>query len=362
MSRVGHHGRLTPVHLFTVEYPDGSSRTKAIPGQYCDITRCRDHLAQRLPAGAKITGSTWRPDYADIDKPANSQPDYQDGPPVICGLLAYYDESPTWLRQLVESLPIMGVTRLVAVDGAYALYPGGQPTSPQDGHKALRQACQKAGIQLHHHTPDRVWEDELEKRSFLFELGETVTEDHDWFFVVDADERVTQAPKQLPQLLDRLDTLVAECLLWDARSEIPLRMLFRAKRGLRVVGNHYTYQLPDGRRLWGDWNNQLELATPIDVLVEHRDSQRTPRRRDAKFSYYARRDRLKPEERECAWCGEPASQSVPMNWRWSGPGLVGDRTACCDTCYPQRIAESRQAAEAMGVNPGSMQERGRMFR
>lgn len=354
--------RSVPVHLFTVRYQDGSERVKAMPGAYCD-TSSKQRLEQRLPAAARIIDQSWRADYSQIEKPGNAQADYQQAPPVICGLLAYYDESPTWLRQLVESLRIMRITRLVAVDGAYALYPGGQPSSPQDGHKALRQACEKAGIQLHHHTPDRVWEDELEKRSFLFEKGETVTEDHDWYFVVDADERVTQAPKNLPELLDRLDTLVAECLLWDKQSQIPLRMLFRAKRGLRVVGNHYTYQLPDGRRLWGDWDNQLELATPVAVLVQHRDRERPPRRRDAKFAYYARRDVERPEERDCHWCGNPASKDVPLNWRWSGPGIVGDRTGCCEECFPERIAESRaEAAEVLGGDPGSMTDRGRMFR
>lgn len=362
MGDVGRHGRLTPVHLFTVTYPNGTSRIKAIPGRYTQSSQRRNELLARLPEGSKITDQTWRPDYSHIDRPANSQPDYGNPPPVVCALLAYYDEHPKWLGQLVDSLTMAGVTRLVAVDGAYALYPNARPRSAGGCQQALEGACHKTGIQLFHHTPDDVWEDELAKRSFLFEFGETVTQDHDWYFVVDADERVTQAPASLPILLDRLDTLVGEATLWDSRSEIPLRMFFRAKRGLKVVGNHYTYQLPDGRRLWGNWNDQLELATPVPVLVQHRDEQRPKARAKAKFDYYDRRDREKPEKHDCAFCDQPAIKSIPWGWRWSGPGILGERTGVCAACEPGKLEETIAAAAELGIDASHLRSPERQFR
>lgn len=350
MSQVGKHGRRTPVHIFTVQYPDGTTRQKAIPGEYSQVAAARNHLTTRLPQGATITNSTWRADLSQLDKPANAQPDYQHPPPVVCALLAYYDESPKWLRQLVETLPLAGVTRLVAVDGAYRLYPNARPKSPDECRATLQAACDKTGIRLYHHTPSEVWDDELEKRSFLFEQAEQVTQDHDWYFVVDADERVTQAPPRLPELLDKLDTLVAEATLWAPDSRVPLRMFFRSKRGLRVVGNHYTYQLPDGRRLWGNWNDTLELATPIPVLVEHRDRDRPRWRLDRKFAYYDLRDAEAPETHACTWCGTETDRCVPWNWRIFGEGIVADRAGCCETCYPQRLEESIQHAAELGVD------------
>jgi hypothetical protein len=362
MGEVGKHGRAQPVHVFTVRYADGTTRRKAIPGEYSASGPARLGLQARLPADATILEQTWRPDYSAIDKPANSQPDYGHPPPVVCALLAYYDEHPTWLRQLVESLPMAGVTRLVAADGAYALYPNARTKSAGDCQAALQDACDRSGIQLFHHTPDELWEDELHKRSFLFEYGETATQDHDWYFVVDADERVTQAPHDLPSVLDRIGTLVAEATLWDSKSHIPLRMFFRAKRGLKVVGNHYTYQLPDGRRLWGNWNDNLELATPVPVLVEHRDENRPAARIRAKFEYYDVRDREKPEAHACSWCDRPATRSIPWNWRWSGPGIVGERAGACETCAPARLDESIAAAAELGVDASHLRGTQRAFR
>lgn len=282
--------------------------------------------------------------------------------PTICALLGYYDENPTWLQQLVGSLPQAGVTKLVAVDGAYRLYPNAQPRSKQNGKEALRQACERTGIALTHHTPDTVWDDELHKRSFMFELAETVTSEHDWYFVVDADERVSRSPDNLPALLGGLDTLVGEATLWDELSNIPLRMFFRALRGLKVVGNHYTYQLPDGRNLWGDNNDHIEPATAVPVFVEHRDRERPQARRAAKFAYYDKRDREAPEAHTCAWCAQPATGSIPWNWRWSGPGIVGDRTGCCEACRFVRLEESIAQAQALGVDASHLRESGRQFR
>lgn len=280
----------------------------------------------------------------------------------IVALLSYFDESPTWLRDLIETLPVCGVSHLVALDGRYELYQHPLTRSPAHCRQAIEQACRDNDLGLTHADRDTPWRDEIEKRTALFELAESVTTEHDWYFVVDADERITQAPGKLPKLLATTDALVGEAVLWDDQSDIPLRMFFKAVRGLKVVDNHYTYQTPDGRRLWGDWNTNLEPAIPTGVKVEHRDKQRPAQRRDRKFAFYDLRDQQSPEQHECAWCKQPATGSIPWNWRWSGPGIVGDRTGVCPDCEPGKLEESIAAAAELGVDASHLRSSDRQFR
>src|SRR6266498_1360247 len=47
----------------------------------------------------------------------------------IIAILSWFDESPSWLSACVASLARAGCSHLVAVDGAYRLYPDGRPHS-----------------------------------------------------------------------------------------------------------------------------------------------------------------------------------------------------------------------------------------
>ena len=63
----------TPIHIFTVEGPNGRRRI-IIPGGYCDV-----RYPQRLRAGESIVAGskTWRSSFVYLDHPSDSQKDYQ---------------------------------------------------------------------------------------------------------------------------------------------------------------------------------------------------------------------------------------------------------------------------------------------
>ena len=267
----------------------------------------------------------------------------------ICALLSYYDEP--WLKQHVKSLRLAGVSKLVAVDGAYALFPGGKARSPVSNHRDLERACEKTGIELVHHVPDDVWGgNEVEKRTFLFELAERHTTPDDWYFVADGDEFVTAAPDDLPGLL--ADTLepVGECELYEGREANTLRMFFRAQRGIRPTGLHFTYATPDGTVLWGGYAAETASAARLPVRVRHRTLQRPTARRAASLAYYEARDEQDIEQGPCAWCGEPTAATIPYQWRPAKGGIVAQRASVCPDCRPRREAESVEQAAALGFD------------
>jgi hypothetical protein len=268
---------------------------------------------------------------------------------LIAALLSFYDEPPKFMRELVESLRLIDCRQLVAMDGAYALYPNAEPSSPEKCRKALRQACYQNGVKLTWDEPDAPWETEAAKRTELFRLAETVTMEDDWYCRIDGDERFIQAPKDLPETLDGLKARAATAeLIEPDGSWQSLRVFYRAERGIQVVGNHYTYELPDGTRLYGDHNDDRVVpAAYTPCLIEHRNLRRSKARRDAGLGFYRVRDAEAPERHDCAFCGTSTPMSIPYGWAVNHGGHIkGLRTGCCEDCYPQRSEESiAQAAE-----------------
>lgn len=228
----------------------------------------------------------------------------------LVGLLAWYTERPSWLSACITSYHQAGITHLVAIDGAYDLYPGGRPRSSTPEHDAITETCNGLNLALTLVLPSTTWAgNEVAKRTALFRHAEAVTEPSDWYVVMDADEIVTSAHTNLLDILADTPYDAGEATLWQrdlfdtptARSVTqqrtfnpeqsqPIRKLFRAIRGLHVVGNHYTYRTPDGRNLWGD--NHLELAHDLtDALtIEHRSIHRAKHRRDQAQAYYKARN------------------------------------------------------------------------
>ncbi len=95
----------------------------------------------------------------------------------LIGILSWYDERPDWLAATVASLAKAQVSHLVAVDGRYALYPDSRPSSPGVQHDAIVETCRGAGMGLTMHIPTEPWAgNEVAKRTFCFELAETVEE------------------------------------------------------------------------------------------------------------------------------------------------------------------------------------------
>lgn len=217
----------------------------------------------------------------------------------LIALLCWYDE-PAWcLAELVASLARSDVDEIVAVDGAYALFPGGRPRSRSDQSHAIMAAARGAGMGVTLHSPRDLWlGNEVEKRSFLFAAGHLVGGPNDWFWVVDADEVVTEAVG-LRAALERTPHDAGEVVLDQITADGPqcqllMRMLFRYQAtGIRCDGNHYTYMTGDGRMLWqGNIGTHplLEPAEPLHfVRVAHQQTGRSHERERARESYYRAR-------------------------------------------------------------------------
>jgi hypothetical protein len=100
----------------------------------------------------------------------------------LIGLMSWYDEDASWLdRRHRQPLP-RGMTHLVAVDGAYALFPDGRARSGVEQHRAISETCEGLGISSTIYAPQTVWTgNEVEKRSFMFRLGLAVADGpQDW--------------------------------------------------------------------------------------------------------------------------------------------------------------------------------------
>jgi hypothetical protein len=302
----------------------------------------------------------------------------------LIALLSWYDEKPAWLKAAVRSLAKLQVDHVVAVDGAYALLAAGRNRSASDQHLAIIDAAHERGMGVTVHGPRARWRgNEIEKRSFMFELAAQIAAPGDWYVVFDADELVSDCDVDVKAALATTDRDVAHVLLWEHErpSAVPaaqrrnsqraarpreslLRMFFRALPGLHVRDTHYTYVAGDGRVLWGNPTHH-ELAQSLDmsiIRVEHRTWLRDPRRHEQQYGYYRRREEQGHERPRCAWCENRSVRTVP--WDWSVVHGTSDLAAgwievCAD--HERRAwAESEAQLAALGfdvtkLKPGDLQ-------
>lgn len=228
---------------------------------------------------------------------------------MICGLLAWYDESPIWLQASVAAAAKL-CDHIVAVDGAYALYPRGRAQSDPEQAEAILHAAYGAGIGCTIHRPRDVWMgNQIEKRTVMFRLGAETGAD--WFFVFDADDLVTQVPADARERLAEAEEDVACYTLWwtqDLLREPGLaqaaqngsypheaanryhRGLFRALPKLRVEGAHYHYVAErDGREVHlrghEDVHELESFLNLTDLRVQHRHPQRSRTRLETSAAY-----------------------------------------------------------------------------
>lgn len=207
----------------------------------------------------------------------------------LVALLAWFDEDPSHLSELVESLGKAQIDHLVAVDGGYRLFPGVEAWSSRDEYAVLEKHCRCWSIDLTLHTPTARWDgNELEKRTLLFRLGHAIAEPYDdWLWVIDADEVVTRADGHR-EALEQTSLDVATILEYEngtpKRSE---RRFFRAHpKGIKPYRHHGHYVNGDDDVLWGP--RQVE-AVRLDVEVFHRPLARTEARNAARLDYYEAR-------------------------------------------------------------------------
>lgn len=205
--------------------------------------------------------------------------------------MSFYDEEPQLLIDSVHSLAGLA-DHVVALDGAYALYEGGRPSSPKVQHDALRQGCDEAGIALDLHVPDRVWEgNEVGKRDALFRLGEQATRPGDWYAIHDADFFVTSSLGAREQLAASGLLAGDVCVAESNGKLVPHRYFFRALRGIRVRNTHYQYRVePDGPYLWDFHRETVEgINLTMTVIIDHNDDRRPADRDIRRWGYYKAR-------------------------------------------------------------------------
>lgn len=240
----------------------------------------------------------------------------------VIGLLSWWDESPVWLAAAIGSLARV-CDHVVALDGRYELYPDYTNQSPTDQMVAIVEAAKAAGVGLTMHTAPRPYRDEMHKRTKLFELGALEAVSGDWYFVMDADERVIDAPDKdwlhhfLGNVGDDVSTVTVSFDEWLDPHESPERTelsnklpcdwrvnaitprFFRAYDKMRVVGYHFNYVGDDNGEpveLWGDDSvvkHRREWETlRRRVIVENRNRQRAKVRDQDREKYYQDRDDL----------------------------------------------------------------------
>lgn len=253
----------------------------------------------------------------------------------LVGLTIWYDEAPKNLAAMVTSMA-PHIDHLVAVDGAFELYPGARPWSPVEQQEALLYTAGAAGLGFTLHAPREPWEgNEVAKRSFMFRLGEQVaTPNEDWYWVMDADQVVADWPYDTKARLEQTELDVAEVTFierhpeayntdgyartrtWEPEGTFPVRNMFRAVPGLKVIHNHYTY-VAGHNRLWGNESNGEPIAEALDLTdlrIEHRTHHRTKHRHDAQYAYYRLRDSAGAECGTCAICGIEANVTATRDW------------------------------------------------
>lgn len=216
----------------------------------------------------------------------------------VIGLLSWYEEPVSWLAETVASAAKL-CDHLIAVDGAYAEFPFGltKPASGTEQAEVILHAAAGAGIGCTIHASRQPWfGNEVEKRSFMFDLAMPFTTEDDWLFVIDADEVVSQVPVDIRDLLGKTEADVGEVQIWqrgDQDTTTTGRRFFRALRGIRYQDCHYVVTAPAGtgvKVLSGDTRvHHLEPVQELwDVRLEHRTSKRGAVRTGLKNQYYAK--------------------------------------------------------------------------
>lgn len=201
---------------------------------------------------------------------------------MIVGILSWYDEPAEMLAASVSGFARV-CEEIVAVDGAYALYPQARPRSAPEQAEAVLAACEAAGVGCTLHRPRQVfYGNEVEKRNLTLRLAAAF--DPSWVVVFDGDFQVTGCQEEV--VLHDLATTslhVGAYTIRDEHGETRTRSVYRWTPDLRFERTHYdvrgTY---DGETL-----RLREDAPAFDVAIEvaHRHGRRSAARRGAAARY-----------------------------------------------------------------------------
>lgn len=237
----------------------------------------------------------------------------------IHGILSWYDESPSWLGTAVAGFARF-CDHIVAVDGAYALYPNGKAKSHPYQAEVIQHTAEAAGVACTIHQPQEVWwGNEVEKRNKAFDIVSAFAEDGDWVCIFDADCHVMScSPDSIRRELSTTDCVAGLYGLTDTEdwlatgagslaTETKLATqwverqpdLYRWDPTLRVGPAHGDYSIErDGERVWLRGPYELDHRHDITdfLVVHHRTKQRAMLRREAQKGYYQMRDAMGIEE------------------------------------------------------------------
>lgn len=206
--------------------------------------------------------------------------------------LCWFDEPCELLDRCVRSLA--GVAdEVVALDGAWDLFPGAEPGgSGHEQQRAIRVAAKDVGLRALIAAPLFVYESQIAKRAALMQYARR---DSDWVLVVDADDYLEPPAGDVRAALTETDLDVAEILasyrIGRRAATRPVRRLFRSSTGVTVTGAHNGYRAADGRWLHAPSNIATEPALDLTGVLRlaHDSSARPAGRRAAMECYYEAR-------------------------------------------------------------------------
>src|SRR5262245_37066120 len=128
----------------------------------------------------------------------------------VHAILSWFDESPSWLGTAVASLGQF-CDHILAVDGAYALYPQSKPRSHPQQAEVILHTAEAMGVACTLYQPQEVeWGNEVEKRNKARDSVGAYAEDGDWLCIFDADYHVAFCkPDSLRHELENTECEVA---------------------------------------------------------------------------------------------------------------------------------------------------------
>lgn len=203
----------------------------------------------------------------------------------VAACLAWYDERLEHLAACVLSLA-GHVDRLIAADGAWHDFPGGQPVSPGVQRDVLVKSARATDIDLVE-LPPATYPTQTIKRAALMETA--AADPHiQWALVIDADETLHVLQPGWRDQLANTDRDVAKINVRNRGGELagtvrPHRRIFRAEPGLTVEQAHNGYRL-HGRWLAGDTARvrpERALNLTRHMVIDHRATPRNTERQHA---------------------------------------------------------------------------------
>lgn len=214
----------------------------------------------------------------------------------ICAALAWFDEAPGFLARCVSSLHGL-VDEIVALDGAWELFPGAACCSAVEQRSAIQNAA--TGTRLRLVEPDVVFASQVAKRAELMRLA---SKDADWVFVIDSDEHVTHSDPGIVRGL--LESAAADMVVGSVEitnvhrgESIPgyhpqgglKRRFYRAGTTVVKVHTGYSFQ--------GRWLYESEPCIDLGehLRLEHDFCNRGHERNDRARAYRVNRERERVE-------------------------------------------------------------------